>query len=89
MRSVCIPNASIACCSSHPWDSPFERHALSGATPKALTKFAPGEFVYVAKFAEAIYVLHAFVKKARQTAKRDITLAGTRYRPLLNQRKAK
>lgn len=40
---------------------------------------------YVAKFAEAVYVLHAFVKKTQQTAKRDIDLAAERYRRLLAQ----
>src|SRR4051812_31728289 len=35
---------------------------------------------YVAKFSEGIYVLHAFQKKTRQTAKRDIELARERYR---------
>ncbi len=42
--------------------------------------------IYVAKFAEALYVLHAFVKKARKTPKADIDLAARRYRTLLNER---
>lgn len=45
--------------------------------------------LYVAKFAEAVYVLHAFEKKSQRTAKADIDLAGTRYRQLLNERKRK
>lgn len=36
--------------------------------------------VYVAKFAAAIYVLHAFQKTTPQTAKADIELAKVRYR---------
>jgi phage-related protein len=44
---------------------------------------------YVAKFNEAIYVLHAFVKKTEQTSKTDITLGITRYKALLNYRKEK
>lgn len=36
--------------------------------------------IYVANFAEAIYVLHAFQKKTRQTAKRDLDLAASRLR---------
>ncbi len=40
---------------------------------------------YVAKFAEAVYVLHAFAKKTQQTAKRDIELAADRYKQLLVQ----
>lgn len=35
--------------------------------------------IYVAKFADAIYVLHAFQKKTRKTAKKDIDVAKTRY----------
>lgn len=40
---------------------------------------------YVAKFAETVYVLHAFAKKTQQTAQRDIELAADRYRQLLAQ----
>jgi phage-related protein len=36
--------------------------------------------IYVATFADAVYVLHAFQKKARQTAKRDVDLAASRLR---------
>jgi len=35
--------------------------------------------LYVAKFEESVYVLHAFVKKTQQTLKRDISLAKQRY----------
>jgi len=41
---------------------------------------------YVAKFAEGVYVLHAFQKKTQQTAQRDIELARERYREILRQR---
>ena len=43
--------------------------------------------MYVAKFAEAIYVLHAFEKKTQRTRREDIELARRRYRKLLNERK--
>jgi len=43
--------------------------------------------IYVVKFSEAVYVLHAFQKKARKTAKTDIELARTRYRAMLKDRK--
>ncbi len=43
--------------------------------------------IYVAKFPEAIYVLHAFQKKTRKTSKADIELARRRYRAMLNERK--
>jgi phage-related protein len=41
---------------------------------------------YVAKFEEAVYVLHAFQKRTRQTTNADIGLARTRYADLLRQR---
>lgn len=40
---------------------------------------------YVAKFAEAIYVLHAFPKRTRKTSQPDINLARQRYHALLAQ----
>jgi phage-related protein len=39
--------------------------------------------IYVAKLAEAVYVLHAFQKKTRKTPKPDIDLAANRYRKLI------
>ena len=45
--------------------------------------------LYVAKFAEAIYVLHAFEKSTQKTSKTDLDLASTRYRQLVNERKRK
>lgn len=38
--------------------------------------------IYVAKFRDAIYVLHCFEKKTQTTAKRDIAIATTRYKEL-------
>ena len=43
--------------------------------------------IYLAKFAEAIYVLHAFQKKAQKTPTPDIDLARTRFRALIQERK--
>ena len=43
--------------------------------------------MYVAKFAEAVYVLHAFEKKTQRTAKEDISLASARFRALIEARK--
>jgi phage-related protein len=44
-----------------------------------------GEFrvVYVAKFTDALYVLHAFQKKSRKTSSIDVTLARARYAALM------
>jgi len=38
--------------------------------------------VYVASFAEAVYVLHAFQKKTQRTSARDLALAQLRLREL-------
>ena len=41
--------------------------------------------IYVAAFDEAVHVLHAFQKKSRATAKRDLDLAAMRFRELLQR----
>ena len=38
--------------------------------------------IYVAKFEEVVYVLHAFQKKTQATRKEDIELARRRYRQI-------
>jgi hypothetical protein len=38
--------------------------------------------IYVAKFADAVYVLHAFQKNTQQIRKEDIALAAGRYEQL-------
>jgi phage-related protein len=43
--------------------------------------------IYVAKFSEAIYVLHALQKKTRKTTRADIDLARRRFRMLIEARK--
>jgi phage-related protein len=43
---------------------------------------------YVAKFAEGIYVLHAFLKKTQQTSRRDIEIGRNRYREVVKNRQA-
>ena len=45
--------------------------------------------LYVAKFAESVYVLHVFEKKTRKTSKGDIDLASRRYRDLIAERREK
>jgi len=42
--------------------------------------------LYVARFAEAIYVLHAFEKRTRRTPKDAVDLARQRLRSLINSR---
>lgn len=41
--------------------------------------------IYVAKFADAVYVLHCFQKKAERTSKTDLDLAQKRYLCLLQE----
>jgi phage-related protein len=41
----------------------------------------------MAKFSEAVYVLHAFQKKSRKTARADIELARLRFRTLIRDRR--
>ncbi|EQD53998.1 protein containing DUF891 [mine drainage metagenome] len=42
--------------------------------------------IYVAKFADAIYVLHCFQKKTEKTSKADLDLAAKRYNDILKER---
>ena len=44
--------------------------------------------MYLAKFVEGVYVLHAFEKRARKTQKRDLDLARERFRALTARRRA-
>ena len=41
--------------------------------------------LYVARFADAVYVLHCFPKKTRKTRKADLELATKRYRDLVKE----
>lgn len=45
--------------------------------------------MYLAKFEEAVYVLHCFQKKTQATSKQDQTIATTRYRAVIRARKDK
>ncbi len=44
--------------------------------------------MYVAKFEEAVYVLHCFQKRTQATNKQDKGIAEARYRAVVNARKA-
>jgi len=48
---------------------------------------AAGAFrvIYVAKFVDAVYVLHCFQKKTEKTSRADVDLAAKRYRDLLKE----
>jgi phage-related protein len=74
------------------------QHGLEPADWKPMPSIGPGvremrihtavehRVCYVAKFAEAIYVLHAFEKRTRKTSQRDVELARQRYQALVAQR---
>ena len=74
-------------------DDPSDWKTMSSVGPgvREIRIHADGEFrvLYVARFEEAIYVLHAFEKKSRRTPKADVDLADARYRGLVNERRMK
>jgi len=41
--------------------------------------------IYIAKFADAVYVLHCFQKKTEKTSKVDLDLAEKRYKDLVRE----
>lgn len=41
--------------------------------------------IYVAKFADGVYVLHCFQKKTQKTSKRDLEMATKRYADLMKE----
>jgi phage-related protein len=47
--------------------------------------FGAFRIIYVAKFADAVYVLHCFQKKTERTSKADVDLAAKRYSDLLKE----
>lgn len=42
--------------------------------------------IYAVQFGDAVYILHAFVKKTQTTAKRDLELTALRFRQLMRER---
>ena len=42
--------------------------------------------VYVAKFDEGVYILHAFAKKTQKTPKKDIAMAKARFEEVMQAR---
>jgi phage-related protein len=44
---------------------------------------------YVAKFEEAVYVLHVFEKKSQKTAAKDLAVGAARYRELVHRRRGR
>lgn len=62
---------------------------LGAGTKEIRVKDASGVYrvMYIAKFEEAIYVLHCFQKKTQVTSKQDKAIAEARYRAVVNSRK--
>jgi phage-related protein len=59
----------------------------AGAGVIEIRVHAGGEYrvFYVAKFKDAVHVLHAFVKKTQKTRRAEIELAAKRYREALEE----
>ncbi len=68
---------------------PFD--AVGFGTKEIRVKDATGIYrvMYVAKFEEAIYVLHCFQKKTQVTSKQDKAIAEVRYRAVGSARKGR
>lgn len=67
---------------------PFD--VVGAGTREIRIKEEQGVFrvMYVAKFVEAVYVLHCFHKKTQATSRHDKEIAEARYRAAANVRKA-
>ena len=63
--------------------------AVGAGTREIRISDASGAYrvMYVAKFKEAIYVLHCFQKKTQATSKQDRAIAAARYRAVARARK--
>jgi len=68
---------------------PFDE--VGAGTREVRISDATGIFrvMYVAKFEEAVYVLHCFQQKTQATSKQDKDIATARYRAVANARKGK
>lgn len=58
-----------------------------GVTELRIRTAAAHRVIYVAKFPEAIYVLHAFEKRERKIRSVDLVVATKRWNDLLRQRR--
>lgn len=61
----------------------------SGAMEIRIHREGEWRIIYVAKFDDAVYVLHAFEKKTQKTRQSDIDLARDRYKEVEKREKAK
>lgn len=65
---------------------PFDE--VGAGTKEVRIKQPDGAFrvMYVAKFEEAIYVLHCFKKKSQKTSQKDKNLSAQRYKDMMRMR---
>lgn len=68
---------------------PFDE--IGAGTKEIRIKLPDGAFrvMYVAKFQEAVYVLHCFKKKTQKTSQHDKDIAKLRYRAVIQERSNK
>jgi len=59
-----------------------------GANVREIRVHVDGEhrIIYLAKFEEGVYILHAFQKKTQKTAKKDLEFAKARFRDVIQHR---
>ncbi len=67
---------------------PFE--AVGAGTREIRIRGTSGAYrvMYIARFEEAVYVLHCFRKKTQATSRQDKAIATARYRAVVNARRA-
>lgn len=73
--------------SCQPIGSPLQASARALLRSDSIQAWST-EYSYVAKFTEAIYVLHAFEKRTRQTPQADLELARKRLAAVVQARRS-
>lgn len=68
---------------------PFDEVGAGTREIRILEAGAAFRVMYVAKFEEALYVLHCFQKKTQVTSEHDKRIAAARYRAIVNARRCK
>lgn len=70
----------------HPDDcKPMQRIGVGAQEIRIRDTAGAFRIIYVAKFADAVYVLHCFRKTTQKTSKTDLDLAARRYRELTKE----
>lgn len=71
----------------NPDDWKVMKNIVSGVMEIRIHEGGEYRVIYVAKFSEAVYILHAFQKKTRKTRKHDIDIALKRYKEMSEARR--